>query len=327
MFIFSNGKQLRARNSKLIAFFCDGYNIGFIGLSSALILYLYPGEQLSHLLTWERNFIVSLGILFFWIILFSLFFLTVALSKVGIRIPIVIPFYVLFSTIMTEMLAREVGSFVVENVPPMNDEAIKGALINYVYILLFEIMYAIFVVPIPRIRKAIGRMRHPADASPSGRQPMVLPQHQNLSDISSDLLVPPLAEAQNPSSSNFEAQAAVSVAEQKIDVPVRILDKTFCPDDLMYIKSEDHYVRIVCATTSTLQRARLADVLKEVSAIRGMQVHRSFWVCFAGISEWYGIPEGGLMLIMKNGDRIPVSRSRRKKFQALLEHSSGQQAQ
>jgi hypothetical protein len=315
--ILGNGKNFRARNADLIALIFDGYNMSFIALSSALILYLYPGDHLGHLVPWERNFIISLGIVLFWTTLFTLLSLVISLPKIGVSVTVFVPLFVLISTILTEVLTRKIGSLVVDKIPPIDDEGMKAAFINYIFVLVFEIMHATFVIPMTCIGKMIGRVSDPSGAAQTEQAAPVEPVIVNSLDAMPHAFAADQDFAHRFVEPNVGHADGLSATADAATATVLIRDQPYSYEDLLYLKSEDHYVRIVTATTSTLRRARFADVIKEVSAIHGMQVHRSFWVSFASISEWYSLPEGGLMLVMKNGDRVPVSRSRKKEFQTM----------
>ncbi len=78
--------------------------------------------------------------------------------------------------------------------------------------------------------------------------------------------------------------------------------------ELFAVSSEDHYVQAHTSQGKELILMRLSDALKELNEIDGLQIHRSWWVAREGISE--SVKENGKhCLVLKSGDRVPVSRS------------------
>lgn len=78
--------------------------------------------------------------------------------------------------------------------------------------------------------------------------------------------------------------------------------------DLIYLQMEDHYLRAVTQDGNALILMRFRDAMNEIAGIRGIQVHRSYWVATAHIVK---LSRTGrrLELIMSNDARIPVSSS------------------
>jgi hypothetical protein len=78
--------------------------------------------------------------------------------------------------------------------------------------------------------------------------------------------------------------------------------------DLLALEMEDHYLRIHTALGSDLILLRLRDALAELGPSRGRQVHRSWWVAEGAVAS----PERDQrrpMLVLRNGLRVPVSKS------------------
>ena len=78
--------------------------------------------------------------------------------------------------------------------------------------------------------------------------------------------------------------------------------------DLLSLRTEDHYLRIHTTAGSDLILFRLKDALAELNGADGMQVHRSYWVARDAIEV---IERKGrkTMLVLKNGQHVPVSES------------------
>ena len=79
--------------------------------------------------------------------------------------------------------------------------------------------------------------------------------------------------------------------------------------DLLALEMEDHYVRVHTAEGSDLLLMRLRDAIAELSGLDGRQVHRSYWVAAAAVGGVERKPDGKLTLVLRNGLRVPVSRS------------------
>lgn len=77
---------------------------------------------------------------------------------------------------------------------------------------------------------------------------------------------------------------------------------------LLRLSVEDHYTDVVTSRGHELILLRFADALKELGLTRGLQVHRSHWVADAHV-ETLRRDGGKLVLIMKDGTEIPVSRT------------------
>lgn len=77
---------------------------------------------------------------------------------------------------------------------------------------------------------------------------------------------------------------------------------------LLCLQMEDHYVRAHTARGSELVLMPLRDAMAEAAGIEGMQVHRSWWVARAAVSQ--PVQRGrNLVLVLTNGIEAPVSRS------------------
>ncbi|KAA0686975.1 LytTR family DNA-binding domain-containing protein [Azospirillum brasilense] len=79
--------------------------------------------------------------------------------------------------------------------------------------------------------------------------------------------------------------------------------------DLLALEMEDHYVRVHTEAGSDLILMRLRDAIAELAGLDGMQVHRSHWVAAAAVAGVERKPDGKLVLVLRNGRRVPVSRS------------------
>jgi hypothetical protein len=82
--------------------------------------------------------------------------------------------------------------------------------------------------------------------------------------------------------------------------------------DIWAITVRDHYVDVQTSLGKASLLLRFADAVAEAEPTLGTQVHRSHWVAWQGVGSV--CREGGkVMLHLKNGSQIPVSRNHRDK--------------
>lgn len=102
-------------------------------------------------------------------------------------------------------------------------------------------------------------------------------------------------------------------AETEDDAETRFLQRLpvkFQTAVLYAISSEDHYLRVHTSLGEELILMRLADAVRELETMRGLQVHRSWWVAMDGVTDEKRI-DGRSFLILPNETEVPVSRSYR----------------
>lgn len=91
-------------------------------------------------------------------------------------------------------------------------------------------------------------------------------------------------------------------------VPVEAPAATADPGAVLYLRMEDHYVRIRTEHGSRLELGPLARVTAGLAGVEGLQTHRSWWVARRAI---VGIERDGrnLRLRLTDGEAAPVSRA------------------
>ncbi len=87
---------------------------------------------------------------------------------------------------------------------------------------------------------------------------------------------------------------------------------------LIFLKSELHYLQVVTDKGNSLILYNLSDAISQLSPESGMSVHRSYWVAFDAIQELTKKGRQGT-LILKNSQKIPVSRGKLKLVGESLE--------
>lgn len=85
--------------------------------------------------------------------------------------------------------------------------------------------------------------------------------------------------------------------------------------EIWALSVRDHYVDVLTSRGATSLLMRLSDAIHEVDSQPGAQVHRSHWVAWSAVATV--CREGGkIVLHLKNGQQIPVSRNHRAKVEA-----------
>ncbi len=80
--------------------------------------------------------------------------------------------------------------------------------------------------------------------------------------------------------------------------------------DIIALQAQDHYVSVSTTKGSHLVLMRMSDAAEDLAGLAGMQVHRSWWVNLRHVSGYEKTGAGGMRLVLRNGDRAPVPRSR-----------------
>jgi len=98
-------------------------------------------------------------------------------------------------------------------------------------------------------------------------------------------------------------------------VPVEAPAPAADPGAVLYLKMEDHYVRIRTEHGARLEMGPLSRVTAGLSGVEGLQVHRSWWVARRAIE---GVERDGrnLRLRLVDGETAPVSRASVAKLRA-----------
>jgi hypothetical protein len=102
------------------------------------------------------------------------------------------------------------------------------------------------------------------------------------------------------------AQAATTILAFADRLPVK-----FRSAEIHAVSAEDHYLRVHTSAGETMILMRLADAIRELSALPGMQTHRSWWVAKQGLAET-ARGDGKVTLKLKSGAEAPVSRTYQK---------------
>lgn len=77
------------------------------------------------------------------------------------------------------------------------------------------------------------------------------------------------------------------------------------------VSAEDHYLRVHTSLGETMVLMRLADAVRELASLEGLQTHRSWWVAKQGLAD-ASRDDGKVTLKLKSGAEAPVSRTYQK---------------
>ena len=89
--------------------------------------------------------------------------------------------------------------------------------------------------------------------------------------------------------------------------------------DLIYIKSEDHYLEVHTTIGSSLVKMRFSDAVAELGE-RGIQIHRSYWVATSHVTR--SVRSGKRTVLRLTGDhKVPVSVTHLLAVRAILARS------
>lgn len=85
--------------------------------------------------------------------------------------------------------------------------------------------------------------------------------------------------------------------------------------DLVALKAEDHYVLTCTLAGKALILYRMGDAIDELQQLRGLRVHRSYWINLDALARVESTGRGHVA-VMKNGLRVPVSAGYRDALRA-----------
>lgn len=124
---------------------------------------------------------------------------------------------------------------------------------------------------------------------------------------------------ESPSMADHETIKEAPLSSQNCpnDYPFYNLLTRPIKSELLYIKSELHYLLVVTELGRELILYNLKDAISEIPLQTGSQPHRSFWVAYKHI-ETLAMDGRQGNLTMSNSDIIPVSRTKLKQFKIKL---------
>lgn len=196
---------------------------------------------------------------------------------------ILLPLVALGETVRAGMLMA-LGAGDWPALPDLMADFARGAVV----VLILDVMHTLYVVPLhPLARRA----------PPPPRPAKAVPVETNAAD---------------------GAAPMEPVEPTQIAIPeIRIAERSFAVEDILWIRTEDHYLNVVTPKGRSLLRAKLSDLQALQDGTIGLQVNRSQWVAFSAIAEVREEAGGQLVLRLVTGDDASVARSRRIMFKQM----------
>lgn len=88
--------------------------------------------------------------------------------------------------------------------------------------------------------------------------------------------------------------------------------------DIIALHAQDHYVHVTTSKGSSLILMRMSDAVEDLRGLRGIQIHRSWWVSLNHVSHLEKNATGGVKLVLGNGISVPVPRSRQSEIRQAV---------
>ena len=89
--------------------------------------------------------------------------------------------------------------------------------------------------------------------------------------------------------------------------------------DLISLRAQDHYVEVTTVLGSATVLMRLSDAERDLTALHGLRVHRSWWVNLDHVRALNRTEGGGMELSTIDGQAIPVARGQRATVRQALD--------
>ncbi|MEM8776137.1 MAG: LytTR family DNA-binding domain-containing protein [Pseudomonadota bacterium] len=86
--------------------------------------------------------------------------------------------------------------------------------------------------------------------------------------------------------------------------------------EIVRLSSNGHHVEVTTTEGTAKFRMRLADAIEAMEPVEGFFCHRSHWVVRSAVAKVERENAHRLWVIMRNGDRVPVSRKYREQMKA-----------
>ena len=84
------------------------------------------------------------------------------------------------------------------------------------------------------------------------------------------------------------------------------LPKMLQPEEILFVKAEQHYIKVVTPEKNYMVLYRFSDAVNEINSQLGQQVHRSYWVNTGAIKA-VNAKAKDFFVVMRNDEQVPVS--------------------
>ncbi len=109
-----------------------------------------------------------------------------------------------------------------------------------------------------------------------------------------------------------------ATARRRFLVPARGKTVIIDADQIDWIEAADYYVSLHAGAATHLLRQTMDEIEKQLDPRKFVRVHRSAIVNVDRVREIHPLFRGDCALVLADGRRLKLSRSRRKEFEALL---------
>lgn len=181
---------------------------------------------------------------------------------------------------------------------PGNIEAIVQ---NIIAAICFDILHGRYVAP-----------THPTYLGVDSRKAQPIPQPE-----AEEKRIPP---AQVTSTPTERSEPVPTVPEtvandtQRPEFVINIAGERLEARKIVYVQSEDHYLKIQQSQTVLLLRGKLKETVKQLDHRLGIQINRSVWIAFSSISDIAENDAGYLQVTLKDDTTFKITNSRKLTF-------------
>lgn len=311
-----DGKLFYLRFGAVAEYFVTGLFFRFISLVLAAVLVILtmandPGRLgemsiTSIIISFSSVMIYAVAMIMIWLIVVGE--LLFALYKRGILTTIYTPFFYL------PFVPVFLFFFWANGVQPFSERvAVQLFFFLFIFVVL-DLAHAHFVAPLharfvekPDRESASGEE---ADAVDTGGALPPRPLQQ-----ASELQVSAGSSGRMPPQQETRAEALVALSHVEpadpVGTTIEIGNQTFLVDDIRWIESDDHYLKVQVKSKSIMVRANLSDVALHLHQGDGAQLNRSLWVSHNEIKDMQEAERGRLVVTLASGDTVKVPKMRK----------------
>jgi hypothetical protein len=99
---------------------------------------------------------------------------------------------------------------------------------------------------------------------------------------------------------------------------IEIAGRALRADRILYISSEEHYLRVVMPGEVLVHRGKLGEAIAAVAAHEGVQPHRSWWISRVARPR-IRREQNRAALLLDDGTQVPIARARHAEVQAWMD--------
>lgn len=297
---FSDGGTFETTASSATEYLLDSCFVRFLFLCIVLYGILMYREDVAQLdpynqvMLWIIMFVVTAG----WLVLsvgLNLFLVrrgyVCFVFTPAIIFPMV-PINIFAAALVSKYLGAEYWLAFPENVGPLAQ--------NLVAAVCFDILHGRYVAPTHPTFVRQDR-RSAATHAATADLPAVMPA--NTQGTSVDLVDPEPVALQSVVGDSNSPEFFVYISGERLDLR-----------EIVYLQSEDHYLKIQQINTSLLLRGKMRETVKQLDHRLGIQINRSVWVAFSSIISVDENDAGYLEVTLSDDTTFKITNSRKITF-------------